>query len=80
MVDRLNLLGEIFQAIENNADGQEFWNLLEHLRTLSKDGIVYMTYAGETPQSAAEKLDRRHLVQLIQLHQKLTFMRTQFDS
>ena len=79
MEDRLRLIGEIFQAIENNADGHDLWNLLEELTNLSHDGIVYMTYAGETPESLARKYHRQHLVKLIQLHQKLTSMRIHFS-
>jgi methylphosphotriester-DNA--protein-cysteine methyltransferase len=79
MADRSHLICQIFQAIENNDDGHHLWNLFEQITTTtSDDGIVYMTYAGETPQSLAEKLNRHRLLKLIQLHQKLTSIRTQF--
>jgi hypothetical protein len=80
MADRSHLIWQIFQAIENNDDGNHLWNLLEQTTTISNDGVVYMTYAGETPQSLAEKFNRNHLLNLIQLHQKLTFLRAQFES
>jgi hypothetical protein len=80
MADRFHLIWQIFQAIENNDDGHHLWNLLEQITTTSDDGVVYMTYAGETPQSLAEKFNRYHLLNLIQLHQKLTFLRAQFES
>jgi len=76
MADRSRLIWQIFQAIQNNDDGHYLWNLLE--QTTSVDGIVYMTYGSETPQSLADKLHRQHLSKLIQLHQKLTYHRAQF--
>jgi hypothetical protein len=78
MADRSRLIWQIFQAIQNNDDGHYLWNLLEQITKTSDDGVVYMTYAGETPQSSAEKFNRHHLLKLIQLHQKLTFTRAQF--
>lgn len=78
MAERSRLIWQIFQAIENNDDGCILWDLLEQITKTSDNGIVYMTYAGETPQSTAEKLNRHHLLKLIQLHQKLTFLRAQF--
>jgi hypothetical protein len=81
MADRSHLTRQIFQAIENNDNGHRLWNLLEQITTTtSGEGIVYMTYAGETPQSSAEKLNRHRLLQLIELHQKLTYIRAQFQS
>ena len=77
MADRSHLIWQIFQTIENNDDGHILWNLFEQIETFS-DGIVYMTYGGETPQSSAEKYDRQHLLKLIQIHQKLTYIRAQF--
>ncbi|CAF0872864.1 unnamed protein product [Adineta steineri] len=79
MAAKSYLTCQIFQAIENNDDGQNLWNLLEQITT-SHEGIVYMTYAGETPETLAEKLNRPRLLQLLQLHQKLTYMRAQFQS
>ncbi|CAF2753492.1 unnamed protein product [Rotaria sp. Silwood2] len=76
MADKSNLIWQIFQAIENNDDGHILWNLLEQIKTFD-DGIIYMTYGGETPQSSAEKLDRQYLLKLIQIHQKLTYIRAQ---
>jgi hypothetical protein len=78
MAERSDLIWQIFQAIENNDDGHNLWNLLEQITKTSDDGVVYMTYAGETPQSSAEKFDRYYLLKLIQLHQKLTFIRARF--
>jgi len=78
MAERSDLIWQIFQAIENNDDGHNLWNLLEQITKTSDDGVVYMTYAGETPQSSAEKFDRHYLLKLIQLHQKLTFIRARF--
>jgi hypothetical protein len=80
MADRSRLVRQIFEAIENNDDGHYLWDLLEQIATTSNDGVVYMTYAGETPQSSAKKFNRHHLLKLIQLHQKLTFIRAQFPS
>lgn len=77
MADRSNLIWQIFQAIENNDDGSTFWNLLEQLKAFD-DGIIYMTYGGETPQSSAEKLNRQYLLKLIQIHQKLASIRAQY--
>lgn len=78
MADKSQLLWQIFNSIQNNDNGQVLWNLLDQTRILSDDGIVYMTYGSETPQSLAEKLHRQHLFKLIQLHQKLTYLRAQF--
>lgn len=79
MAERCNLIRQIFQAIESNADGHDLWNLLEQVAAANADqGVVYMTYAGETPQSAAEKLQRHRLLQLLQLHEKLAYARAQF--
>ncbi|UJR16054.1 hypothetical protein I4U23_002967 [Adineta vaga] len=81
MAEKSRLIWQIFQAIENNDDEHYLWNLLEQITTTSFDqGIVYMTYAGETPQSSAEKLNRSRLLQLLQLHEKLTHIRAQFQS
>jgi len=76
MADKSDLIWQIFQTIQNNDNGQILWNLLE--QTTSVDGIVYMTYGSETPQSLAEKFHRENLLKLIQLHQKLTYFRAQF--
>ena len=76
MAEKSNLVWEIFQAIENNDNGQMLWDLLE--QTASTDGIVYMTYGSETPQSLAEKSQRKHLLKLMQIHQQLTYLRVQF--
>ncbi|CAF0777599.1 unnamed protein product [Rotaria sordida] len=76
MAHRSDLIWQIFQAIENNDDGHILWNLLEQIKIFD-DGIIYMTYGGETPQSSAEKLDRQYLLKLIQIHQKLTYIRAQ---
>lgn len=78
MAERSRLIRQIFQAIENNDDGHTLWNLLEQITKTFDNGIVYITYAGETPQSSAKKFNRHHLLKLIQLHQKLTFIRAQF--
>ncbi|CAF3294103.1 unnamed protein product [Rotaria socialis] len=77
MADRSHLISQIFQAIENNVDGPTLWSLLEQIKTFD-DGIIYMTYGGETPQSTAEKLNRQYLLKLMQVHQKLTHIRAQF--
>ena len=77
MADKSYLIGQIFQAIENNEDERYLWNLLEEIT--SDQGMVYMTYAGETPESFAEKFKRDRLVKLIQLHQKLMFIRAKFS-
>jgi hypothetical protein len=76
MADKSHLIERIFQAIENNDDEHYLWNLLEQIP--SDEGVVYMTYAGETPESFAEKFNRIRLLKLIQLHQKLMFIRAQF--
>jgi hypothetical protein len=76
MADKSHLIWQIFETIQHNDNGQILWNLLE--QTTSDNGIVYMTYGSETPQSLAEKLHRQHLLKLIQLHQKLTYHRAQF--
>jgi hypothetical protein len=76
MADKSHLIWQIFETIQNNDNGQILWNLLE--QTTSHNGIVYMTYGSETPQSLADKLHRQHLSKLIQLHQKLTYHRAQF--
>jgi hypothetical protein len=76
MGERSHLIRRIFQAIENNDDEHYLWNLLEQIT--SDEGMVYMTYAGETPESFAEKFNRDRLVKLIQLHQKLMFIRAKF--
>jgi hypothetical protein len=76
MTEKSDLIWQIFETIEKNDNGQIFWNLLE--QTTSVDGIVYMTYGSETPQSLAEKFHRQNLLKLIQLHQKLTYLRAKF--
>jgi hypothetical protein len=78
MADRSHLVQQIFEAIQNNDDGRNLWSLLEQITTACDEGVVYMTYAGETPQSSAVKFNRHHLLKIIQLHQKLTFLRAQF--
>lgn len=78
MTDQSHLIFQIFQAIEQDDDGHYFWTLLEEINQLSQ-GTVYMTYAGETPQSLAKKLDRHHLLRLLQMHEKLISIRNQFD-
>ncbi|CAF3557501.1 unnamed protein product [Rotaria socialis] len=79
MADKPDLIWQVFQAIQSNDNGENLWNLLDQLRTTtSDDGIVYMTYGSETPQSLAEKLHRQNLFKLIQLHQKLSSLRAQF--
>ncbi|CAF2523771.1 unnamed protein product [Rotaria sp. Silwood2] len=78
MADKSHLIWQIFEAIQSNDNGQILWNLLDQIRTTSDDGIVYMTYGNETPESLAQKLHRQHLFKLIQLHQKLTYFRAQF--
>ncbi|CAF1070487.1 unnamed protein product [Adineta ricciae] len=81
MAEKSRLIWQIFQAIENNDDGHGLWNLLEQITTTSFDqGVVYMTYAGETPQSSAEKCHRHRLLQLLKLHEKLTYSRAQYQS
>ena len=77
MADKSHIIWQVFEAIQNNDNGQILWNLLEQTTT-SVDGIVYMTYGSETPQSLAEKHRREHQLKLIQLHQKLTYFRAQF--
>jgi hypothetical protein len=76
MADKSHLLWQVFDTIENDDNGQILWNLLEQTR--SDNGIVYMTYGSETPQTLAEKYHRQNLLKLIQLHQKLTYLRSQF--
>ncbi|CAF0974712.1 unnamed protein product [Adineta steineri] len=76
MADKSHLIWQIFQTIQENDNGQILWNLLEQITT--DNGIVYMKYGNETPQSLAEKLHRQNLLKLIQLHQKLTYHRAQF--
>lgn len=77
MADKSHLIERIFQAIENNDDEHYLWYLLE--QNTSNEGVVYMTYAGETPESFAKKFNRNRLVKLIQLHQKLMVIRAQFS-
>lgn len=78
MVERTRLIGQVFRAIANDeTDGHHLWNLLEEIAG-SSEGLVYMTFGGETPQSLAKKLDRPYLLKLIQLHDKLIQLRTQF--
>jgi len=77
MADRSHMIWQVFEAIKTNDDGHYLWNLLEQI-TRSDEGIIYMTYDGETPQTSAKKLDRQRLLKLIQLHQKLTSIRSQF--
>lgn len=81
-MEKSHLIWRVFQAIEENDDGHELWNLLDEINTTSSsnEGVVYMTYAGETPQSSAEKFHRDRLFQLIELHRKLTVLRAQFTS
>jgi hypothetical protein len=76
MADKMDIICQVFQCIENNDNGQILWNLLE--QTTSVDGIVYMTFGSETPQTLAEKFHRENLVKLIKLHQKLNYLRAQF--
>ena len=78
MADKSRLIGRIFQAIANNDDEHYVWDLLEQIT--SDEGVVYMTYAGETPQSFAEKVHRDRLMKLIQLHRNLMIIRAQFSS
>lgn len=73
------LVWQIFQAIEKNDNGHHLWNLLEEINQRNQ-GNIYMTFAGETPQSLAKKLNRPRLLHLLQLHEKLTLIRNQFDS
>ena len=76
MANKSDIIWKIFQTIQNNEHGQILWNLLE--QTTSVDGLVYMTYGSETPETLAEKFRRENLLKLIQLHQKVTFFRAQF--
>jgi len=76
MADKSDIIWKIFQTIQNNDNGLILWNLLEQAKSI--DGIVYMTYGNETPQTLAEKFHRENLLKLIQLHQKLTYFRAQF--
>jgi hypothetical protein len=76
MADKTDLIWQVFESIKNNDNEQILWNLLE--QTTSVDGIVYMTFGSETPQSLAEKFHRENLFKLIELHQKLTYFRAQF--
>ena len=78
MVKRSTLIWQIFQMIEDDNDGRALWNLLEQISTAS-DGLVYMTYAGETPEALAHKLGRQRLVKLIQLHHNMTHLRRQLQ-
>ena len=78
-MDQSHLIWQVFQAIENDHDGHQLWNLLEEIAGQTNQGTVYMTYAGETPQSLAKKLNRQRLLRLLELHQKLTSIRSQFD-
>jgi hypothetical protein len=77
MADESDIIWQIFETIQNNDNGQILWNLLEQTRSV--DGIVYMTYGSQTPQSLAKQFHRENLLKLIQLHQKLTFFRAQFS-
>ncbi|UJR30456.1 hypothetical protein I4U23_017989 [Adineta vaga] len=77
MADKAHLIWQIFETIDKNDNGQMLWNLLDQINT-TNDGIVYMTYGNQTPQTLAEEFHRQHLVKLIQLHQKLIFHRAQF--
>jgi hypothetical protein len=77
MVHRSDLLGQVFQVIEHGQDGHRLWNLLEEITHLH-EGMVYMTFGGETPASLAEKLDRQYFLKIIRLHQKLNAIRLQF--
>jgi hypothetical protein len=76
MADKTDIIWQVFQCIENNDNGQILWNLLE--QTTSVDGIVYMTFGSETPQTLAKKFQRENLMKLLELHQKLTYLRAQF--
>lgn len=76
MADKSDIIWKIFHTIQNNEPGQILWNLLE--QTTSNDGLVYMTYGNETPETLAKKFHRENLLKLIQIHQKLTLLRTQF--
>lgn len=76
MAEKSNIIWQIFQTIENNDHERVLWDLLE--QTTSTDGIVYMTYGSETPQSLAEKFQRKHLLKLMQIHRQLTYLRVQF--
>ena len=76
MAQRAALIWRIFQSIEHDDDGRTLWNLLD--QAASDDGIVYMTYGSETPQSLAQRLHRERLVKLIELHRNLAYHRAQF--
>ena len=79
MADPLSqLVWQIFDAIGKGDDGRHLWTLLEEAGERTQ-GRVYMTYGGETPESLAKKLDRSRLLHLLQLHEKLTLLRNQFD-
>lgn len=78
MAEKSNVIWQIFQTIETNGNGQSLWDLLE--KTTSTDGIVYMTYGSETPQSFAEKSQRKHLVKLMQIHQQLMYLRVVYQN
>ena len=81
LMEKSHLIWRIFQAIEQNDHGHDLWNLLDQITMGGlNEGVVYMTYAGETPQTFAEKFHRGRLSRLIQLHQKLTVLRAQFSS
>ena len=72
------LVWKIFDAISKGDDGPRLWSLLEEAGEKIQ-GRVYMTFGGETPESLAKKLDRSRLLHLLQLHEKLTLVRNQFD-
>lgn len=76
MEENSNIICQVFESIENNSNEHILWNLLEQIT--STDGIVYMTYGSETPQSLAEKFHRENLLKLIKIHQTLTYLRAQF--
>lgn len=73
MATNPSLIWQIFQAIEKNESGDYFWNLLEHSK--SSDGLVYMTYASQTPETLTEQFRRHQLHKLIKVHQQLTYLR-----
>lgn len=79
MAEKSNVIWQIFQTIENNDHERILWDLLEQTNA-STDGIVYMTYGSETPQSLAEKSQRKHLVKLMEIHQQLMYLRVVYQN
>ena len=76
MVERSELIWKIFRAIETDERSDDFWRLLEQLD--SEDGLVYMTYASQTPMTLAQQLQRSKLSKLIQIHENLICIRARF--